>query len=123
MHPMNGRVTMKTTTLRFRIFSPQNGKALAALIASSVVCGVAGISMMPTHAEDNDRRDEHHDNGNHKDRGQGDRDRDRDRSRDRREYEQPLYYPQPVYAPPVVYYPPRQSPGISLFVPLDIRIR
>jgi hypothetical protein len=30
-------------------------------------------------------------------------------------------YAQPVYVPPPVYYEPRQSPGISLFFPLDLR--
>jgi hypothetical protein len=34
---------------------------------------------------------------------------------------QPYYnYAQPVYVPPPVYYEPRQSPGISLFFPLNL---
>jgi hypothetical protein len=115
---------MKTMTMRSRFFSPLRGKALVALIASSVVCGMAGISMMPAHADDNDKRDEHHDNGNHKDQGHGDQGHgDRDHGdRDRRGHEEPRYYPQPIYAPAPVYYPSQQSPGISLFVPLDIHI-
>jgi hypothetical protein len=36
-------------------------------------------------------------------------------------YQHPYNYSQPVYAPPPVYYEPQQSPGISLFFPLDIR--
>ena len=36
-------------------------------------------------------------------------------------YPQPYLYSQPVYVPPPVYYAPRQSPGISLFFPLDLR--
>jgi hypothetical protein len=44
---------------------------------------------------------------------------------DRQAYRyQPGYrypYAQPVYVPPPVYYEPRQSPGISLFFPLDLR--
>jgi hypothetical protein len=118
---------MKTTTMRSTIFSPRHGKALLALIA---VCGLAGTSMMPAHAEGNDQRDEHRDRGNHKDQGHEDRGREdrghedrRHGDRDRRGYEQPRYYPQPVYAPPAVYYPPQQSAGISLFLPLDIHIR
>jgi len=111
---------MKTTTMRSRSHWPRHGKALVALIASSVVCGVAGISMMPAHAEGNDKRDEHHDQGNHKGEKHDDRNR---REQERPRYEQPRFYPQPVYAPPVVYYPPQQSPGISLFLPLDIHIR
>ncbi len=57
-----------------------------------------------------------------------DRDHDRDHRHDRHEwrgdhhgYWQP--YAQPVYVPPPVYYQPRQSPGISLFLPLDLRHR
>lgn len=37
------------------------------------------------------------------------------------QYRRPYYYAQPVYVPPPVYYEPRQSPGISLFFPLDLR--
>ena len=36
-------------------------------------------------------------------------------------YRHPYYYAQPVYVPPPVYYEPRQSSGISLFFPLDLR--
>jgi hypothetical protein len=37
---------------------------------------------------------------------------------------QPYYnYAQPVYVPPPVYYGPRQSPGISLFFPLNLHQR
>ena len=36
-------------------------------------------------------------------------------------YPQPYGYVQPVYIPPPVYYPPQQSPGISLFFPLNPR--
>lgn len=39
----------------------------------------------------------------------------------RPEYRHPYTYAQPVYVPPPVYYEPRQSPGISLFFPLDLR--
>jgi hypothetical protein len=113
---------MKTTTMRSRISSPRRGKALLALIA---VCGLAAISMMPAHAEGNDKRDEHQDKGNRKDQGHEDQRHGDQRhgDRERRGHEQPRFYPQPVYAPPAVYYPPQQSAGISLFLPLDIHIR
>src|ERR1035437_2736361 len=42
---------------------------------------------------------------------------------ERRGY-RPVYrhpYAEPVYVPAPVYYEPRQSPGISLFFPLDFR--
>ncbi len=45
------------------------------------------------------------------------------RDRDRHGYAQGNYYPQPFYAPPPVVYVAPQSPGISLFVPLEIRLR
>ncbi len=37
------------------------------------------------------------------------------------QYQRQYHYAQPVYVPPPVYYEPRQSNGISLFFPLDIR--
>ena len=39
----------------------------------------------------------------------------------RHDHRRPDRYEQPVYIPPPVYYEPRQSPGISLFFPLDLR--
>jgi hypothetical protein len=116
---------MKTTTMRSRISFPRHGKAMLALIASTVVCGVAGISVMPAHAEGNDQRDEHQDKGGHNDQSRGEQRHEDQRhsDRDRHGYEQPRFYPQPVYAPPALYYPPQPSAGITLFLPLDIRIR
>jgi hypothetical protein len=54
---------------------------------------------------------------------QGERRNYRQPSRDSRSYysNRPYYYAQPVYVPPPVYYEPQQSPGISLFFPLDLR--
>lgn len=46
---------------------------------------------------------------------------DRQGYRYQNEYRHPYRYSQPVYVPPPVYYEPRQSPGISLFFPLDLR--
>jgi len=63
---------------------------------------------------DRDERREHADKGWHK--GEWRRERGP-------VYEEPYYYSRPVYAPPPVYYPPQQSPGINLFLPLDIRTR
>jgi ABC-type Zn2+ transport system substrate-binding protein/surface adhesin len=108
---------MKTMAMRSKFLSSPRGKSLVALIA---VCGITGVSVMPAHADGNDKRDEHQDKSNHKDQGHGDKDH---RDRNRRAHEEPLYYPQPIYAPPAVYYTSQQSPGISLFVPLDIHIR
>ncbi len=33
----------------------------------------------------------------------------------------PPVYPQPIYVPPPVYYQPQQPPGISLFLPFNLR--
>jgi len=107
---------MKTMKTRSRFLSSLHGKVVVALIAT---CGMTGIGMMPAHADGNDKHDEHQDKGNHKDQGHGDKDHG---DRDRRGHQEPHYYPQPVYAPPPVYYPSQQSPGITLFVPLDIHI-
>jgi hypothetical protein len=111
---------MKTMTTRSRSFSRLHAKTLVALITTSVVCGLAGISLMPAHAEGNDQRDEHPHKADHKDQGHRDRE---DHDRNGRGHEEPRFYPQPIYAPPAVYYPPQQSPGISLFLPLDIHVR
>jgi hypothetical protein len=47
------------------------------------------------------------------------------RGRGQQRYERregPAYrYAEPVYAPPPVYYQPQSSPGISLFLPFDLR--
>jgi hypothetical protein len=120
MHPYEWKRTMKTMTMRSRFFSPLRGKALVALIASSAVCAMAGFTMMPAHAEANDKGDEHRDEGNHRDQGHGDREHV---DGDRRGHEERRFYPQVIYAPPAVYYPSQQSPGVSLFLPLDIHIR
>ena len=79
-------------------------------MALTLASVMAGISVTPALARDNDRRN-----------GRG---HERDHRRDfRPAYHQPYSYSQPVYAPPPVYYPPQQSAGISLFLPLDIRRR
>jgi hypothetical protein len=43
--------------------------------------------------------------------------------RDRHGYVNGNYYAQPLYVPPVVVAVPVQSPGVNLFVPLDIHLR
>ena len=93
--------TMKTSIKQTRNFRPTISKIVMALTLASVM---GGISVTPALARDNDRRDE----------------------RGRREQHSPVYrhphnYSRPVYAPPPVYYAPQPSPGISLFLPLNIR--
>jgi hypothetical protein len=107
---------MKTSTNQARNLRPTISKIVAALACASVM---GGIAMTPAHARDNDDRKGHQDKGWHK----GERQGDRDRREYRPVYQRPYFYAQPVYAPPPVYYAPQPSPGISLFLPLNIHIR
>jgi hypothetical protein len=94
---------MKTSTKQARNLSPTIGKIVMALALASVM---SGISVTPALARDNDRNNRHH---------------ERDRHENRSQYRNSYNYAQPAYAPPPVYYAPQQSPGISLFFPLDFR--
>lgn len=81
-----------------------------------VLC--CGLSVAPAFADRNDQGDGgdwHGDRGRH-----WGRDRGEDR-RHWRDYRQPYGYEQPVYVPPPAYYPPQPSPGINVFIPLDLR--
>jgi hypothetical protein len=107
--------TMNTSINQARNSRPTIGKIVMALTLASVM---GGISVSPALARDNDdRRDER---ARH----------ERDHRHGHTYYysqpvyrEHPYYYSQPVYTPPPVYYAPQQSPGISLFLPLDIHHR
>jgi hypothetical protein len=91
------------------------------LVTTSVVA-IAGLAVSsPLFARDNDQGGRGGRNV-----GQEQRDwraNDARNHRYRHVYRQPYMYAQPVYVPPPVYYEPRQSPGISLFFPLDLRQR
>jgi len=90
---------------------PIPGKLVLALVCASTL----GLAATPAFAEDHDRgrRDNHRDNGRHE---------GHDRNWRGNGYGYG-YQPQPVYVPPPVYYAPQPSPGISLFLPLNIRVR
>ena len=103
------KATMKTSTNQVRNFRPPISKIVMALAVASVM---GAMAVTPALARDNDDRRGHRDNGRH--RGE--------RHEYRPVYRQP-YYSEPVYAPPPVYYAPQQSPGISIFLPLDIHRR
>ena len=102
---------------------PAIGKIVVAVALASVV---GSICMTPALGRDDDRgrhdardnRDRHGDRDWHGDRGRYDY-----RPEYRPVYRHPYHYAQPVYVPPPVYYPPPPSPGVSLFFPLEIRIR
>ena len=87
-------------------------------MALAVASVMGGMAITPALAKDNHDRQGHRDNGRHNGRG--------DRHEYRPVYQPPSYYSyysQPVYAPPPVYYAPQQSPGISIFLPLNIHRR
>ncbi len=119
---------MKTLIQKSRYFRSIGGKALIGLIFASAI---SILSLSSAYADDDD-----HGRGNwgghHEWRGDRDEWRgDRDGYRNgygyggyggyQPGYPQPYGYAQPVYVPPPVYYPPQQSPGISLFFPLNLR--
>jgi len=108
---------MKSSIRQAGFFRPTSRKAVVALAFASLL---GGLSIAPAFA-DND-----HDNGRGRGHRHGNHQRDWHGDRDgyygyQPEYRQPYYYAQPVYVPPPVYYTPRQSPGVSLFFPLDLR--
>lgn len=110
---------MEISTGQARKLRPTLGKIVMAVAFTSAI---GALGMTPAFAKDNDRHDNRHDRN-----WRGDHDR-YDHRPDYRPvyrpvYQHPYYYSQPVYVPPPVYYPPPPSPGISLFLPFDIRIR
>src|SRR5450756_409168 len=105
---------MTTSTNQARNLRPTISKIVMALAVASVMGGMAITPAL------GDNRKGHQDQGLHKGQFKGDRDRVYQPVY-RPVYEHPYYYSQPVYAPPPVYYAPQQSPGISLFFPLDLR--
>ena len=112
----DAKFKMKTSTKQSSNFRPIIGKIVMAFALVSVM---GSLSMTPAFSKDNESRAK-----DAQDRGRNDN-RNRNDRRDQRAY-RPAYqgsyrYSQPVYAPSPVYYPPQQSPGISLFFPLDLR--
>ena len=103
---------MKTSTNQARNLRPTISKIVMTLAIASVMGGMAITPAL------GDNRQGHQDRGMHKGERQGDRER-----LSTGLCISALNYSQPVYAPPPVYYAPEPSPGISLFLPLNIRIR
>jgi hypothetical protein len=105
---------------------PTIGKIAMALAVASVM---GAMAVPPALGQNNEGRGRAaQDHGRNDNRNQS-HNRNQNNSRDQREsrpvyrpvYQDAYRYSQPVYAPPPVYYEPQQSPGISLFFPLDIR--
>ena len=116
---------MKPSIKQTRNFRPTISKIVMALAVASVL---GGMSITPALA-DNDHRQVRRDIGRHNGEWRGNRHLRRGYEQtyyySQPYYSQPYYpqpyYAQPVYAPPPVYYAPQPSPGINLFLPLNIR--
>jgi hypothetical protein len=109
---------MKTLIRQTRYGRPTGRKFVMAL---AVVSLISGLSIAPAFAERDNGHGRADQRGGHGQRAsRGDRDRHGyDHQRGGRPYG--YSYAQPVYVPPTVYAEPQQSPGISLFLPLDFR--
>jgi hypothetical protein len=110
---------MKSTRQQARFFG--SGELLKTFALASLA---SSLIISPAFAEKDNghgRDDQHGNNGQrHSDQAQRHDQRHDDRGQ-RPEYRRPYNYEQPVYVPPPVYYEPRQSPGIRLFFPLELR--
>ena len=111
---------MKTSTTRARNQTRAIGKLMIALAGLVVIGGTAVRPAFAEGNEGNDRRAEQQRQDRHREPARNEHDRRGDRDHQRRYVPEPVY---PIYAPPPVYYAPQQSPGISLFLPLNIRVR
>ena len=107
---------MKSSMSQTRYFRPTGRRVVMALAFASLI---SSLSISPAFADRDDERGQGARQGNY---GQREwRDDRRQRHMRRHVYQRPYSYAQPVYVPPPVYYEPQQSPGISLFFPLDFR--
>ncbi len=94
-----------------------------AAIAITLCSALGSLTITPAVA---DNRNNHYQNQNKHHGNQGNQGRrgwhgEREVYTYRPVYRHPYSYAQPVYVPPPIYYEPRQSPGVSLFFPLDFR--
>lgn len=107
---------MKSSIGQSNYFKSTGLKLVTALVFASLI---SSLSISPALAARDDGHGQNSRNDRH---GQRMSHGDRRGHGYRPEYRQPYTYAQPVYVPPPVYYEePRQSPGISIFFPLDIR--
>jgi len=106
---------MKSPIGQVSYFRFDGRKVVMALAFASLICS---LSISPAFAAKDNGHSQGARNANQ---GQRDRHVVRGGYGHRPEYRRPYNYAQPVYVPPPVYYEPQQSPGISLFFPLDLR--
>lgn len=126
---------MKSSMWQGRYFGSTGRRVAMALAVASLT---SGLFMSPALADNGDHHGQDRGvQGDHSQRGRFDRRYENHRPEHRPEYRpehrpdyrseyRPEYrrayrYAQPIYVPPPVYYEPRQSSGISLFFPLDLR--
>lgn len=110
---------MNSSIRQLGAFRPAGHQVAIALAFASLI---GGLSMAPAFASRSDEHDRG-DRQDHRDQraSHGYRENYGYRQDYRPRYRRPYYYERPVYVPPPVYYEPRQSPGINLFFPLDLR--
>ncbi len=118
---------MKSSTRQPSCVRSAGRKVVMALAFASPI---SGLSISSALAEQNDRYNNYSQDASHSDHNQraSHNDHYQNESRNHRRFRReppperrPYYYAQPVYVPPPVYYEPQQSPGISLFFPLDFQ--
>lgn len=102
---------MDSSIRQDRTFRLRGRTIVGALVLASLI---GGLSISPALADNGHGRG--HGNHSHREFRGGHDDYDY-----RHDYRRPYHYAQPVYVPAPVYYEPRQSPGIGLFFPLDLR--
>lgn len=84
------------------------------LMKLAVASLIGGLSIAPAFADRSDGHGRNDHRGGHDQRGRHD-------DRDRHDYRGGYNYAQPVWVPPTVYAAPQESPGVSLFLPLNLR--
>ena len=108
---------MKTLIQKTRFFRLIGSKVVIGLILASAISVLSISSALADHDNGHGGGNRGNNHGHQKWRGDHD---GYGHGGYRPGYQQPYTYSQPVYVPPPVYYPPQQSPGISLFFPLNI---
>lgn len=107
---------MKTLIQKSSCFSSTGSKLVWTLIFASVISVLSISSALADRGNGHGRGNRG--GGHHHQEWRGNQG---DYGRFRPGYQQPYYnYAQPVYVPPPVYFAPQQSPGISLFLPLNL---
>lgn len=113
---------MKSLTQQLRHLWLLGNKVVVTLVFALAICS---LSIAPTFADHDD--DHGHGNKYGHNKWHNDHDNYGNRYGNGYGYQQPYVYQQtyryaqPVYVPPPVYYAPQQSPGVNLFIPLNLR--